>query len=85
MEHFHFTKCAFLHQIKQNHKLIKWSLFQLDLVNEITTFGRKGDCDISDVIDKSKLCDVSSIHFTIHKNNGANSVSPVFLEVRTTT
>lgn len=58
-----------------------FSHIHLDLVNEVTTFGRKADCDISKWIDKNKLTDVSNIHFTIRKKNEENSLSPVFLEV----
>lgn len=51
----------------------------VELVNEKTTFGRKGDCNISDLID-NRLTEISNTHFSIIKNIKDHH-SPVFLEV----
>lgn len=52
----------------------------LELVNETTSFGRKGDCNISGDVD-NRLQEISAIHFTITKTDLNNAFSPVFLEV----
>lgn len=53
----------------------------LELVNERTSFGRKGDCNISGEVD-NRLQEISGIHFTITKTNPDDAFSPVFLEVK---
>lgn len=55
----------------------------LDLVREQTTFGRKADCNISDLIAKTRLQEISNIHFSIIKDDVNDPLCPIFLEVRT--
>ncbi|XP_055324938.1 myosin light chain kinase A-like [Sitodiplosis mosellana] len=55
-------------------------IFILDLVKERTTFGRKGDCSVSDYIHESKINEISGIHFSIVKTDVNNALCPIFIE-----
>lgn len=54
----------------------------IELVQDRTTFGRSGECNISDLIDPKRISEISNIHFTITKNNVKDALCPVFLEVK---
>lgn len=56
-------------------------VFHIELIQERITFGREGDCNISNFIEPQKVNEISSIHFSIVKKYTNDPMCPAFIGV----